>query len=133
MDGYILPPGDMLGALTPLWRNLVDNVAEVQFQHRMTAYLLLALAMTQAIWSARERPGSAAKRRSVALAGLVTAQATIGIVTLVLAVPIWAGLLHQAFAMVVLAMAVVHRRALARETVVAAAPYRISAEPIPSA
>ena len=116
MDGYVIPPGDMLGALTPLWRNLVDNVAEVQFQHRMTAYLLLVVAIIQAVWTTRAAPGTSAKRRSVALAGLVGVQATIGIVTLVLAVPIWAGLLHQAFAMVVLAMAVVHRRALARET-----------------
>ena len=41
MDGHLLLPGDVLGAMSPLWRNLVDNVAEVQFQHRMTAYLLL--------------------------------------------------------------------------------------------
>jgi hypothetical protein len=32
-----------------------------------------------------------------------------------LVVPIWAGLLHQAFAMVVLAMAAVHARRLAGE------------------
>ena len=52
-------------------------------------------------------------RRATALAGLVTTQAVIGIVTLMLVVPIWAGLLHQALAMVVLAMAVVHARRLA--------------------
>ena len=51
-------------------------------------------------------------RRAVALVGLVLAQATIGIVTLVLGVPIWAGLLHQGFAMVVLGMAVLHRQRL---------------------
>ena len=133
MDGHLIPPADVLGAMTPLWRNLVDNVAAVQFQHRMTAYLLLALAVAQAIWTARIAPGRSAdgtsaggtsadgtsadwisaRRRSVALAGLVAAQATIGILTLLLAVPIWAGLLHQAFAMVVLAMAVVHRQRLA--------------------
>lgn len=112
MDGHLILPGDVLGALSPLWRNLVDNVAEVQFQHRMTAYLLLAVAILQAVATARAMPGTSAKRRAVALAGLVAAQATIGIVTLVLVVPIWAGLLHQAFAMVVLAMAVVHRQRL---------------------
>lgn len=112
MDGHLVPSVDVLGAMTPLWRNLVDNLATVQFQHRMTAYLLLALAVAQAIVTARAAPGTSAKRRAVALAGLVTAQATIGIVTLLLAVPIWAGLLHQLFAMVVLAMAVVHRQRL---------------------
>ena len=112
MDGQLIPPGDVLGAMAPLWRNLVDNVAEVQFQHRMTAYLLLAVTIVQAIWTARVAPGTSATRRSVALAGLVAAQATIGIVTLLLVVPIWSGLLHQAFAMVVLAMSVVHRQRL---------------------
>ncbi len=113
MDGSLIPPADVLGAMTPLWRNLVDNLTTVQFQHRMTAYLLLAVVVAQAIWLARVAPGTSAKRRSVALAGLVAGQATIGILTLILAVPIWAGLLHQAFAMVVLAMAVVHRQRLA--------------------
>jgi cytochrome c oxidase assembly protein subunit 15 len=113
MDGRLVPPGDVLGAMTPWWRNLVDNVAEVQFQHRVTAYLVLGLAILQAAWTARIAPRTAATRRAIALAGLVAAQATIGIVTLVLVVPIWAGLLHQSFAMVVLAMSVVHRQRLA--------------------
>jgi heme a synthase len=38
------------------------------------------------------------------------AQMALGIVTLLLAVPLWAGLAHQVFAMAVLAMAVVHAR-----------------------
>ena len=113
MDGHLVPPGDVLGAMSPLWRNLVDNIATVQFQHRMTAYLLLALALVQAVWTARAMPASAASRRAVAIAALVATQATIGIVTLILVVPIWAGLLHQGFAMMVLAMSVVHARRLA--------------------
>ena len=113
MDGHLILPGDVLGAMAPWWRNLVDNVAEVQFQHRMTAYLVLALALVQAVWTARRLPGTSPARRATALAGLVALQAGIGILTLLLAVPIWAGMLHQAFAMVVLAMAVVHRQRLA--------------------
>ena len=124
MDGHLFLPSDVLGSMSPWWRNLVDNVAEVQFQHRMTAYLLLGLAVVQAIWAARVVPGTSAKRRAVAFAGLVAAQATIGIVTLVLVVPIWAGLLHQSFAMVVLAMSVVHRQRLAAAVVVAREPER---------
>jgi cytochrome c oxidase assembly protein subunit 15 len=45
------------------------------------------------------------------MAGLTLAQMVLGIVTLLLVVPLWAGLAHQVFAMVVLAMAVVHARA----------------------
>jgi cytochrome c oxidase assembly protein subunit 15 len=46
------------------------------------------------------------------VAGLVAGQAVIGIVTLLALVPMSLGLLHQAFAMVVLAMATVHWRLL---------------------
>ena len=120
MDGHLIPSGALLGAMTPPWRNLVDNLATVQFQHRMTAYLLLAVVIAQAIVTRRAAPGTSAARRSVALAALVAAQATIGVVTLLLAVPIWAGLLHQLFAMVVLAMAVVHRQRLGESAAVAA-------------
>ena len=112
MDGHLIPSGDVLGAMTPLWRNFVDNLATVQFQHRATAYLLLVLVLAQAGWTARALPGSSAARRALALAGLVGAQAVLGVVTLLLVVPVWAGLLHQALAMVVLAMAVVHRQRL---------------------
>ncbi len=54
-------------------------------------------------------PGRAAAGPSAKTATPL-AQMTLGIVTLLLAVPLWAGLAHQVFAMAVLAMAVVHLR-----------------------
>lgn len=122
MNGHFIPPADDLGMLSPLWRNLVDNITMVQFQHRMTAYLLLALALLQAVRAARTAPGTSAARRSVAILGLVTAQAALGIITLVLVVPLWAGLLHQAFAMLVLIMVVVHRQRLGAKALVCPEP-----------
>ncbi len=59
-------------------------------------------------------PGTPAARRAALLVAVVLAQATIGITTLLLVVPLWAALLHQAFAMVVLGTAVLHRRRWAR-------------------
>ncbi len=114
IDGYFLPPLDQLTLFSPLWRNVLDNILMVQFQHRMTAYALLALALMQALYTSRVAAGSRAERRAFAVAGLVAMQAAIGIVTLVLAVPLWAGLLHQAFAMLVLGMAVAHAQALSQ-------------------
>ena len=58
-------------------------------------------------------PGSPAAKRAGVIAGLVVAQAVVGIATLLMQVPLWLGLLHQAMAMVVLAMATVHWRRLA--------------------
>jgi cytochrome c oxidase assembly protein subunit 15 len=114
IDGYFWPPLDKLTLLSPLWRNFLDNVLLVQFQHRMTAYVLLAVALAQALYASRVAAGSRAERRALAVAGLVAMQALIGIVTLVLAVPLWTGLLHQTFAMIVLGMAVAHAQALSK-------------------
>jgi cytochrome c oxidase assembly protein subunit 15 len=110
MDGALTPPASVLTSLTPAWRNLTDNVALVQLDHRLVAYALLALALIQAVVAARY--GGKIALRAFILLGLVVMQAAIGIVTLLLAVPLWAGLLHQAFAMLVLGKALIYRQAL---------------------
>jgi heme a synthase len=108
MDGVFIPPAATLFAGTPWIENFANNVALVQFNHRMIAYALLVFALWHA-WSMRSMTsGSSAARRATALAGMVFAQGMLGIVTLLLAVPLWAGLAHQAMAMLVLAMGTVH-------------------------
>jgi heme a synthase len=113
MDGHLVPALSTLLFQHPLWTNMFENVTTVQFDHRMTAYLLLAVTLGYAALAVRAVPGTAAARRSLALAGLVLCQAAIGIATLLWVVPIGAALTHQVFAMVVFTMAVAHRRALA--------------------
>ncbi len=114
MDGHFFPPG--LFALEPLWRNFFDNMILVQFQHRMVAYVLFGMAFTQVscafVWGSSGRVFN----RALLLAGLVLIQAVLGIATLVLVVPLWAALLHQAIAMLILASIVRHRAGLARQT-----------------
>ncbi len=113
IDGSVVPPLSSLFFGTPWFENLVDNHLTVQFNHRMVAYGLLILAVVQ-LWRTRSRvPGSPAAKRAGVIAGLVVAQAVVGIATLLMQVPLWLGLLHQAMAMVVLAMATVHWRRLA--------------------
>ncbi|MCP8939125.1 COX15/CtaA family protein [Alsobacter sp. SYSU M60028] len=110
IDGAFVPPLSGLMFGTPWYENFVDNHLTVQFQHRMVAYAVLAVALWQA-WSLRaSAPGTSAARRATALAGLVAAQAAIGIWTLLAQAPLALGLLHQAFAMVVLGMAAAHWR-----------------------
>jgi cytochrome c oxidase assembly protein subunit 15 len=108
MDGALVPAAATLFAGTPLWENFVDNVALVQFNHRLGAYLLLAAALWHMLALRRAAPGSGGARRAAAIAGLVLAQSALGIVTLLLVVPLWAGLAHQALGFTVLAMGVVH-------------------------
>jgi cytochrome c oxidase assembly protein subunit 15 len=114
IDGYFWPPFDKLTLLSPLLRNFLDNILLVQFEHRMIAYVLFALALAQALCTSRVAAGSRAIRRAWAVAALVAMQASIGIATLVLEVPLWAGLLHQAFAMIVLGLTVAHAQALSQ-------------------
>ncbi len=105
MDGSLVPSG--LFTRSPAWVNVFENVTTVQFDHRLGAYLLFALALGHALQ---------ARNTSVAgsawlLVALVTVQAGLGIATLVTVVPLPLALLHQLGAVIVLIAAVAHLRA----------------------
>jgi len=119
MDGHLVPPVAELFAGTPWIENFVDNLALVQLNHRLIAYLLLAVALVHAFDARRALPGSGIARRATGIAALVLTQAVLGITTLLLAVPLWAALAHQVFAMAVLTMATVHARRAAQSPVAA--------------
>jgi cytochrome c oxidase assembly protein subunit 15 len=110
MDGSLVPPTSILFSVTPLIENMVDNLALVQLNHRMVAYLIVGVAIWHAVDMRRRHGESKAARRATSLAGLALAQMALGIATLILVVPLWAGLGHQVLAMLLLAMAVVHVR-----------------------
>ena len=114
IDGHFVPPRALLFSVSPVIENFVDNTALVQFNHRMSAYLLLAVVLYHGWQTARVMPQTRARRRAVSIVYLVSLQAVIGIMTLLYAVPLWLGLLHQAFAFVVLGMVATHRAALSR-------------------
>jgi cytochrome c oxidase assembly protein subunit 15 len=111
IDGALFPAADRLFFETPWWRNLFDNTLTVQFEHRMVAYALLALAILHAADAVRSRAGPAAIN-AVWLAVAMTVQATLGILTLLHQVPIWLGLAHQAVAIAVLTLAVLQAERL---------------------
>jgi heme a synthase len=112
IDGSVIPTGSSLFFETPLWRNFFENPLTVQFDHRMTAYLLCLLAVLHAGDVARRVEDAFARRMAFALAAAVTLQAGIGIWTLVWQAPLALALVHQATAIVVLAVAVVHAQRL---------------------
>lgn len=108
IDGALIPSPDRLLFETPWWRNLFDNVLTVQFEHRMTAYLLLALALWHAIDTLRARAAGAVTAGAWCLFAAVLLQAVLGIMTLLNQVPIDLALSHQAVAIVVLTIAVIN-------------------------
>jgi len=106
MNGQVIP--DDLFALSPWLINFVENATTVQFNHRLVAYVVVALGLWHAatvIWS---ESGTEIRTSAVLLAGALLAQTALGIFTLLYAVPIGLGIAHQGFAAIVLAIAVRH-------------------------
>lgn len=94
MAGRFVP--EAMWALDPVWRNFFENEATTQFLHRMTAYLLLGIALWSG-WKFRN-----ARAGFVTASALVLAQASLGIFTLIHAAPLNLALLHQALGVVTL-------------------------------
>ena len=99
MNGHVVPPEVML--LEPWWRNFVYNMATVQLVHR-TFFWLLAVLVPLAWWRGRHTLAA-----NALLAAFVL-QASLGITTLLLGVPVGFGSAHQGGAVVLLAAALWH-------------------------
>ena len=97
MNGAWLPPGVL--ALDPWWRNLFENVATVQFDHRLLAYVLIAA--TIALWLTVRRTVPAARAAANMLLATLTLQVLLGIGTLLWVVPVPLAAAHQAGALLV--------------------------------
>ncbi|HZP69645.1 MAG TPA: COX15/CtaA family protein [Pseudolabrys sp.] len=114
IDGAFVPAADRLWFIEPGWRNLFENTLTVQFDHRVLAYVIWVGATLHAIdaWRAR-----AAASAAVFLAAAVTAQAALGIVTLLHQAPLPLALAHQIMAILVFCIAVVHAERLSHRAV----------------
>lgn len=97
MDGRLLPEG--LFEMEPAVINLFENVAMVQFNHRLLA--IATAVLTVVLWLAARRGGGRVRNAAHAVLGTVALQVALGIATLlsVVAAPLAAA--HQAGAMVV--------------------------------
>ena len=107
MDGAVIPDG--LAAMSPVWRNLFENALTVQFNHRLIAYGIAIIAVVH-VWSILWSAGNWGRTRSSAVWLLlsVAAQIALGIATLLAMVPLHLGLIHQAGALLVLTLALIH-------------------------
>ena len=113
MDGHLVPPEIFM--IDPWWKNFFYNMATVQLDHRMVAWLLLALVAW--LW-ARVQWNDAAPRARAAvnlLAAALVVQFALGVWTLLAAVPVALGAAHQFVAVLVFGAALFCAHALRRD------------------
>jgi len=102
MDGGIVPSGYL--AQSPAWINIFENVASIQFNHRMLGYIVFLMALW--IWGRAVSLREIVIRRAVGwLLIAILAQIILGIITLLKVVPINLALAHQAGAILVFLLA----------------------------
>ena len=103
MGDHWIPPG--IASMQPFWLNLFENTTTVQFDHRILAITTFFLIVWY--WF-RIRSTELPRRASVAVNALLhtaTLQVVLGITTLLLAVPVFLGSIHQAVAMLLFTVA----------------------------
>jgi cytochrome c oxidase assembly protein subunit 15 len=105
MDGQLIPGG--LWVMSPWYVNVFENATTIQFNHRMVAYLIVAIVLWHAAALVRADDGRLAPS-AFALAMVVLVQAALGIWTLLALVPLSLGLAHQGVAAIVTAIAIWH-------------------------
>ena len=125
MDGSLVPAS--FARLRPFVRNLTENVATVQFDHRLLATVTALLATATLVVGLR---GAAAGRLRTALLALglaVLGQYALGVATLLWVVPVALGTAHQAMAVLVLTAALTALHAGRSQAATPAANARIFA------
>lgn len=105
MDGSIVPQD--YARLEPLLRNLTENIAAVQFDHRLMATLSVVVAAAAFFVSCFTAQPRVARLALLALLTVMAVQYSLGVATLLLVVPIGLAAAHQAVAALVLAAAIV--------------------------
>ncbi|MGE0251745.1 MAG: COX15/CtaA family protein [Dongiaceae bacterium] len=101
MDGDIIPKG--IAELSPWYKNLYANVITINFLHRWLAFIFALTTIIFGIMALRDDLPRKARIALIHLMAMVIIQAGLGIVALVKAVPLHAGVAHQLGALLVLA------------------------------
>ncbi len=105
MEGRLVPTD--YGRLEPFARNLTENLAAVQFDHRLLATLTVLVAIATLAVGFATRPPPVARHALVALSGAALVQYLLGVATLLLVVPVALAAMHQAVAALLLTAAIV--------------------------
>jgi heme a synthase len=110
MNGHLVPPEIFM--LQPWYLNFFNNMATVQFDHRLGAWLLAFFVPWFWLQARHARLMPRARFALNLLAGMLALQITLGISTLLLVVPVPLAALHQAGAVLLLTTALLTSHAL---------------------
>jgi cytochrome c oxidase assembly protein subunit 15 len=107
MDGRLVPRD--YASLSPFWLNWFQNLAAVQFDHRLLATLTGLAALAAALWGTSRRLGLPQGPRDamLALGATLVVQYVLGVATLMLVVPVDLATLHQVVAVLLLSAALI--------------------------
>ena len=100
MDGHWIP--QVMFMQEPLWRNFFENIATVQFDHRLLAMLVFVSVMLLWLLSLRQSFPRHVRIGLHLLVAAVLLQVALGISTLLLHVPVALAATHQAGALLLL-------------------------------
>jgi cytochrome c oxidase assembly protein subunit 15 len=132
MNGHWVPPGIM--ELEPWYLNFFVNMSTVQFDHRLIAWVLAALVPLFWWRSTHALQWRSARVACHALAAALVLQLSLGIATLLNAVPVILGAAHQAGALLLFtATLVVNHRLFAGAAPLASSPRSAEANRFQSA
>ena len=93
---------DSVTAMEPFWVNFIDGIGGVQFIHRNLALIVVSLIIYLLIISVKYPMNTIQKKSLLALVIVVFMQFLLGVFTLLFAVPISLGVIHQAGAFLLL-------------------------------
>ena len=105
MDGRLVPRG--YGDLAPFWRNPLENVIAVQFDHRVLATLTALTVAAAVLAGFSAGPRGLLRAALAAFGGLAVVQYLLGVTTLLAAAPPGLATLHQAVAVLLLTAGVI--------------------------
>lgn len=86
---------DTITSFDPFYKNFIENPSGVQFIHRTIAYIVLIIVLF--VWETIRKMELTKLQRSASnfMLGVVIVQFLLGIITLLYAVPVTMGVLHQ--------------------------------------
>jgi cytochrome c oxidase assembly protein subunit 15 len=98
--------------ISSLW----NNPASVQFIHRNLAFIVTSLILFVAYKTINNKYSTKAVRDAASiLLSMVVLQVTLGIITLLMSVPVWLGVMHQAAAFLLFASVIYYRYRLSEQ------------------